>query len=187
MNYLRQDYTQAFANPVLEPQHAGNQAPPPPPPQPTTAGTPACLMSVKPADQMDHIEASRWIGTIGRLKKWAEADTYAANCMAHEISGFMLSQLTMADLESVLGMKKHGHRLELWCSIRPIFPYLLPFERKKRDPSLDANEVGKWSTNSRSGSEIGSVKTSLLTFRVPTPTPPASSRYKQKSSRHKTR
>jgi len=101
-----------------------------PPQCPQTPMTPThCLMSVKPADQMDHIEASRWIGTIGRLKKWAEADTYAANCMAHEISGFMLSQLTMTDLEKVLGMKKHGHRLELWCSIRQIFPYLLPFER----------------------------------------------------------
>lgn len=163
--------------PVMMPQSAG--VPPPPmtptpghaapmsptgnmpyPPQAGAHGIPAaCLMSVKPADQMDHIEASRWIGTIGRLKKWAEAETYAANCRAHEISGFMLSQLTMQDLETVLGMKKHGHRLELWCSIRQIFPYLLPFERKKRDP--DANEVEKWNPR---GSELNSV-TTMLSFR----------------------
>merc|ERR1719273_939451 len=56
---------------------------------------PNCLMSVKPADQMTSEEAARWIGSIGRLKGWVEADTYEQNCMRHEISGFMLSQLTM--------------------------------------------------------------------------------------------
>jgi len=136
--------------------HAHNSSGTPMPPTPQQMMSPhsyppKCLMSVKPADQMDHVEASRWIGTIGRLKKWEEAELYATNCMRHEISGFMLSQLTMADLENVLGMKKHGHRLELWCSIRQIFPYLLPFERKKREvpDEIARAESAKWETSSR--------------------------------------
>merc|ERR1719412_1060622 len=149
--------------PMMSPRQDGQGHPPSTPnygaqnaPMP-----PNSLMSVKPADQMTSEEAARWIGSIGRLKGWVEADTYEQNCMRHEISGFMLSQLTMEDLDQVLGVKKFGHRLEIWCSIRQIFPYLLPFKRAQGEskpgrPDARGEEYDGRSERSKMSGHTGS-------------------------------
>merc|ERR1719410_366144 len=131
------------------------------------AAPPQCLTSVKPADQMNHEEAARWIGSIGRLKGWVEANSYERNCMRHEISGFMLSQLTMEDLDKVLGVKKFGHRLEIWCSIRQIFPYLLPFTRGNTGQPDDGRvDDGRSDQSKLSGQTGGSSKYALTPLKT---------------------
>lgn len=100
-------------------------------PQPAQPASypPRALISVKPADQMNEYETANWVKLVGEVQGWPESSKYAQAFFDHGMTGFMLAQLTMDDLEKYLGVEKHGHRLTLMSSIRSIHPFQIPFER----------------------------------------------------------
>jgi len=95
----------------------------PSPAQPHTYPQQA-VISVKPADQMNVLETFHWVKLIGEVQGWSEATTYAQNFYNNGVTGVMLAQLTIEDLEKYLGVEKHGHRLALMSSIQAVYPHV---------------------------------------------------------------
>merc|ERR1719334_2144901 len=76
---------------------------------------------VTEACKMNVYETSMWILTLGVSMGWQEAETYSRNFLEHEISGDMLSDVSVQWLKNDLKVENPKHRYKIKSAIDRLF------------------------------------------------------------------